>query len=90
MADEDEAVRVAAVRAMARLGDVSLVERLAGMATAAGAVQQAARESLVRLAGADVEAKASRHGGRGRRDPCGSRCSASWRPGEPKGPGPCC
>jgi HEAT repeat protein len=57
MADRDEAVRVAAVRATARLGDASLVERLAGLAAAGGAVQQAARESLVRLAGAGVEAK---------------------------------
>jgi HEAT repeat protein len=57
MADQDEAVRVAAVRAMGPLGDVSLVDRLAGITTSAGAIQQAARESLVRLAGADVEVK---------------------------------
>ncbi|MGA2065420.1 MAG: HEAT repeat domain-containing protein [Thermoguttaceae bacterium] len=57
MTDKDEAVRAAAVRAMARLGDVSIVERLAALAAAPGAVQQAARESLVGLAGAGVEAK---------------------------------
>ena len=57
MSDRDEAVQVAAVRAMARLGDVSLIDRLAAMTTTAGAIQQAARESLVRLAGSHVEAR---------------------------------
>ncbi|MCY2993569.1 MAG: ThuA domain-containing protein, partial [Planctomycetota bacterium] len=56
--DKDEAIRVAAIGALAKLGNASLIERLAKLAaTAGGAPQQAARLSLVRLAGADIEPK---------------------------------
>ena len=51
---KDERVRGAAIGALGRLGDASSVERLARLAaTGSGA----ARQSLVRLTGADVEAR---------------------------------
>jgi len=54
--DKDDAVRAAAAGAMAKLGEASAVDRLATLAaTDKGAVQQAARISLVRLAGPDVD-----------------------------------
>ncbi len=52
----DESVRVAALSALANLGDVSTVDMLVQTAaTASGAEQSAARESLYRLRGADVD-----------------------------------
>ncbi|MBE3069078.1 MAG: HEAT repeat domain-containing protein, partial [Planctomycetes bacterium] len=53
---KDEPVRAAAVRAVASLGDASCVDHLARLAaTEGGTVQQAARASLVRLTGPDVD-----------------------------------
>jgi len=52
----DESVRLAALRALERLGDASSVMFLAQRAaTATGAEQKAARESLYRLRGSDVD-----------------------------------
>ena len=53
---KSEVVRASAVGALARLGDASNVDLLARLAaTGQGAVQQAARASLERLSGPDVE-----------------------------------
>ena len=53
---EDETVRLAAVRALAALGDASTVDLLAGLAAAAeGPIQAAARDSLHRLPGDAVD-----------------------------------
>jgi type 1 glutamine amidotransferase/HEAT repeat protein len=55
---KEAGVRVAAVQAMGKLGDVSSVEWLAKLAAAeTGAVQAAARSSLAGLLGADLEPK---------------------------------
>jgi HEAT repeat protein len=52
----DEAVRIAALKAIGVLGDVSTVEELIGTAVSAkGEEQKAAKESLYRLKGADVD-----------------------------------
>ena len=53
---EHEPVRIAALRAMARVGDASVAPRLAEVgARAAGAEQQAARKSLDRLSATGVD-----------------------------------
>ncbi len=53
---EDESVRIAALRALGQLGDDSNVELLAQAAAGAkGAEQKAARDSLYRLRGPDVD-----------------------------------
>jgi len=53
---EDESVRIAALQAMARLGDASSVELLVSRAaTSTGAEQRAARESLYRLRGKEID-----------------------------------
>jgi HEAT repeat protein len=52
----DAAVRIAALKAMGTLGDVSSVDMLVGAAAASGGDEQkAAQESLYRLRGADVD-----------------------------------
>ena len=52
----DASVRVAALKAMGTLGDVSSVDMLVGAAAASGGDEQkAAQESLYRLRGADVD-----------------------------------
>jgi len=54
---KDPSVRIAALRAVGQLGDASSVELLArAAATSAGEEQKAARASLYRLRGADVDA----------------------------------
>jgi len=58
LASEDESVRVAALRALAPLGDASVVERLTQIATTAkakSAEQNAARASLDRLTGSNID-----------------------------------
>jgi len=53
---EDESVRIAALKAVGQLGDVSSVSLLAQTAaTTRGAEQKAARESLYRLRGANID-----------------------------------
>ena len=52
---EDPTVRVAALRALGQLGGASSVELLAQAATATGEEQKAARDSLYRLRGPDVD-----------------------------------
>ncbi|MBM4042139.1 MAG: DUF1080 domain-containing protein [Planctomycetes bacterium] len=55
---QDEAVKIAAIRALGRLGDRSSIEVLARLAAASeGAVQQAARESMARLREANLGAE---------------------------------
>jgi HEAT repeat protein len=56
MKSEDQSVRIAALRALGQLGDDSSVELLAQAASgAADAEQKAARDSLYRLRGPDVD-----------------------------------
>ncbi len=84
MADQDEAVRVAAVRAMARLGDVSLVERLAGLATAAGRGAAGGPREPRAPGRRRRRGKTAGHGGRGRP---GRADRGAPHPGGPAGRG---
>jgi HEAT repeat protein len=54
---EDEAVRVAAVKALAFLGDATTVDLLARLAAGEGVECEAARESLDRIHGEEVDEK---------------------------------
>ena len=64
--DKQDAVRIAAVRAMATLGDASVVSKLAGIAVGeSGAAQQAARASLERMSGEGVDRELLSLAGRG-------------------------
>ncbi len=54
LGSKDEAVRIAAIRALGVIGDAASVEPLARAAAAAGAVGQAATDSLNRLKGEGV------------------------------------
>ena len=51
---QDEGVRIAAIRALATLGDAACVEPLARLAASGGATGQAAADSLTRLKGEGV------------------------------------
>jgi HEAT repeat protein len=53
--DEDEAVRVEALRGLGVVGDASAVALLLKAAAATGACQEAAREALARIPAADVD-----------------------------------
>ncbi len=57
MSSDNEAVRVAAIRALGAVGDISVLPQLVQCAAKEGDIGKAAQESIAMLKGRDIDAK---------------------------------